>query len=174
MTGVAAVLAGIGLAGTAVALAWLRRRYLVVTVQGESMLPAYRPGERVLVRRTSPGSLHAGHVVVLAGSSHGRHSRGSLGPQPAAAELSLGPRWIIKRVAAVPGDPIPRDTVPALRTAPGTRVPDGRLVVLGDNPDRSHDSRHAGYLAADRLFGVVLRKVGQPLTYSRSSAADRP
>ncbi|MEV1175886.1 S26 family signal peptidase [Nonomuraea sp. NPDC049784] len=158
MTGVAAVLAGIGLAGAAVTLAWLRRRYLVVTVQGESMLPAYLPGERVLVRRTPPGSLHAGQVVVLAGYSHGPRGKGSRGSLP--AEPSPGPRWIIKRVAAVPGDPIPRDTVPALRTAPGTRVPDGRLVVLGDNPDRSHDSRHAGYLAAERLFGVVLRKMG--------------
>ncbi|MEV3986782.1 S26 family signal peptidase [Nonomuraea sp. NPDC049758] len=43
--------------------------------------------------------------------------------------------------------------------APGTRVPDGHLVVLGDNPRRSHDSRRAGYLTADRLLGVVLRKV---------------
>ncbi|WP_214324387.1 S26 family signal peptidase [Nonomuraea sediminis] len=140
----------IALALTAVlVVGWLRRRYLVVTVDGESMLPTYRPGERVLVRRTPPDSLHTGQVVVLSGFTR----PGEL-PVP-------GPRWIIKRVAAVPGDPIPRETVPALRSAPGTRVPAGRLVVLGDNPDRSHDSRHAGYLTADRLFGVVLRKVEQ-------------
>ncbi|MFI6603936.1 S26 family signal peptidase, partial [Nonomuraea sp. NPDC050536] len=81
-------------------------------------------------------------------------------PELAADPINPSPRWIIKRVAAIPGDPIPRDTVPALRTAPGTRVPTGRLVVLGDNPDHSHDSRHTGYLTTDRLFGVVLRKMG--------------
>jgi signal peptidase I len=143
VTGVLVVLAGIGV----LTIVWLRRRYLVVTVHGESMLPTYRPGERVIVRRTPPGSLHAGQVVVLSSST----------PVP-PGEHSI-PAWIIKRVAAVPGDPIPRDTVPALRTAPGTRVPAGRLVVLGDNPSRSHDSRHTGYLTADRLFGVVLRRV---------------
>jgi hypothetical protein len=30
-------------------------------------------------------------------------------------------------------------------------------VVLGDRPDRSYDSRQHGYLAADRLMGVVVR-----------------
>ncbi|NUW38473.1 hypothetical protein HTZ77_44830 [Nonomuraea sp. SMC257] len=125
----------------------VRRRYLVVTVHGESMLPTYRPGERVLVRRARADSLRAGQVVVLS----------DLVP---AGGAELRPRWIIKRVAALPGDPIPRDTVPALRTASGTRVPAGHLVVLGDNPDRSHDSRHSGYLTTDRLYGVVLRTFG--------------
>ncbi|MEV4112456.1 S26 family signal peptidase [Nonomuraea sp. NPDC049695] len=149
-------LALIAVAGVALTVVLLRRRYLVVTVEGESMLPSYRPGERVLVRRTPPDSLRAGQVAVLSGSPHAPS-----GERPSAPdEMSLSPRWIIKRVAAVPGDPIPRDTVPALRTAPGTRVPAGRLVMLGDNPDRSYDSRLAGYMTADRLFGVVLRKLG--------------
>ncbi|MEV4583167.1 S26 family signal peptidase [Nonomuraea jabiensis] len=152
MTGAIAVLAVVGVA---LAVGRLRRRYLVVTVQGESMLPAYRPGERVLVRRTPPGSLRAGQVVVLSGFAQARPGERPRGPQ-------MGPRWIIKRVVAVPGDPIPRDAVPALRAEPGTRVPGGRLVVLGDNPDHSLDSRQSGYLTADRLFGVVLRKIDQP------------
>ncbi|MEU7854286.1 S26 family signal peptidase [Nonomuraea sp. NPDC049141] len=127
----------------------LRRRYMVVTVRGESMLPTYRPGERLVLRRTPPRSLRTGQVVVLTEPGH---------TQPDAP--MSGPHLIIKRVAALPGDPIPRDTVPALRTAPGTRVPAGHLIVLGDNADHSHDSRHSGYLTTDRLLGVVLRKVG--------------
>ncbi|MBN6051026.1 hypothetical protein JYK22_03680, partial [Nonomuraea sp. RK-328] len=121
------------------------------------MLPTYRPGERLVVRRTSARTLRGGQVVVLAGLGHRPRPDGR--PEDGA---ELSPRWIVKRIAAVPGDPIPRDTVPALRAASGTRVPDGHLVVLGDNPDRSHDSRHAGYFTTDRLLGVVLRKVGQP------------
>ncbi|NUW32370.1 hypothetical protein HTZ77_13150 [Nonomuraea sp. SMC257] len=157
MTGGVVVAAAVACVVVALAVVWVRRRYVVVTVQGESMLPTYRPGERLVVRRTPARSLRDGQVVVLAGLGH---RPGPDGRPEEGAELS--PRWIVKRVAAVPGDPIPRDTVPALRTAPGTRVPDGHLVVLGDNPDRSHDSRHAGYMTTDRLLGVVLRKVGQP------------
>ncbi|WP_055480622.1 S26 family signal peptidase [Sphaerimonospora mesophila] len=131
------IVVGLPAAALPVAAVWLRRRYLVVTVRGESMLPTYQPGERVLVRRTSARFLHTGQVVVL-----------------------NGPQQIIKRVAAAPGDPIPKETVPALSTAPGTRVPAGHLVLLGDNPTRSHDSRDSGYFTTDRLVGVVLRKMG--------------
>ncbi|MFI6788790.1 S26 family signal peptidase [Nonomuraea sp. NPDC050383] len=161
----AGALTGAFVLAVVLAVAWLRRRYVVVTVQGESMLPTYRPGERLVVRRTSARSLRRGQVVVLTGLGH-RPARDRVGgvpaPRPAGDEQGMGPRWIIKRVSAVPGDPIPRDTVPPLRTAPGTHVPAGHLVVLGDNPDRSHDSRHSGYMTTDRLLGVVLRKVGQP------------
>ncbi|MEU1836814.1 S26 family signal peptidase [Micromonospora chersina] len=149
----AAALAVALAAGLAGAGWWLRRRYVTVTVDGESMLPTYRPGERLLVRRVAAESLRSGQVVVLSGFGH-RRPAGPPAPEPAG-----GPRWIIKRVAAAPGDPIPRDTVAALRGAPGTRVPDGRVVVLGDNPPRSLDSRQAGYLTTDRLLGVVLRRL---------------
>jgi signal peptidase I len=36
-------------------------------------------------------------------------------------------------------------------------VPAGTLVVLGDNPHASMDSRFFGPVPADRLLGVVLR-----------------
>ncbi|MEV0145236.1 MULTISPECIES: S26 family signal peptidase [unclassified Nonomuraea] len=147
MSAAVALVAVLGLAVALAVVVGVRRRYLVVTVHGESMLPTYQPGERVLVRRARAGSLRTGQVVVLS----------ELVP---AGRAGLRPRWIIKRVAALPGDPIPRDTVPALRVAPGIRVPAGHLVVLGDNPDRSHDSRHSGYLTTDRLYGVVLRSIG--------------
>jgi signal peptidase I len=54
--------------------------------------------------------------------------------------------WMIKRVAALPGD----------LTAKGDRVPPGKFVVLGDNPAGSYDSRVFGYCPADRLLGVVV------------------
>jgi signal peptidase I len=121
----------------------LRRRYAVVAVQGRSMRPTYRAGDRLLVRRTGTGSIRRGQVVVFAESSDAR-------PAPPAG-------WIIKRAIAVPGDPVPQDRVAALRSVTEEYVPAGRIVVIGDNPALSFDSRHFGYVTGDRVLGVVLR-----------------
>ncbi|MGK5552105.1 S26 family signal peptidase [Actinomadura kijaniata] len=117
------------------AAVWLlRRRYLVITVDGSSMSPAHRPGDRLLVRRS--GAVGRGQVVVFADRWR---------------------QWTVKRVAAAPGDPVPRDLVPALRDVPETHVPPGLLVLLGDNAEDSYDSRHYGYVPVTRLFGPVVR-----------------
>ena len=65
--------------------------------------------------------------------------------------------WLIKRVVAVPGDPVPRTTVAALANVDHDVVPEASFVVLGDNPPQSHDSRRYGYVTADRLLGTVIR-----------------
>jgi signal peptidase I len=122
-----------------VALAWLRSRVVVVTVRGDSMAPTLRPGDRVVVRREPLGAITPGTLVVFA--------------RPRTTE----PGWMIKRVIAVPGDPIPRGEVAVLWSYPGNRVPAHRLVVLGDNPEESYDSRHFGYVKEDALLGVVHR-----------------
>lgn len=127
-------------AGAAVTV--LRRRLVVVGVEGNSMEPTLRDGDRVLVRRSSVGSIQRGALVVL--------------EPPVPVD---GVRWLVKRAVALPGDPVPRDTVPALRDVPGQHVPDGCLVVIGDNTDRSHDSRKAGYFPAATLLGVVIRQL---------------
>jgi signal peptidase I len=127
------------------AAAWLvRRRYVAVTVEGESMSPTYPAGSRVLVRRTGPEAIRRGQVVVFTGFPPVLDGRA---------------RFVIKRAAAVPGDPVPRDTVPALRSVPEQHIPPRRLVVLGDRPDHSYDSRQYGYLAAERIMGVVVRSL---------------
>ena len=151
LTGAALLAAALG--GTAL---WLRGRYVAVTIDGRSMLPTHRPGERLLVRRTTARAVRTGQVVVLGGFG-GPHPAGRRGRATSAPDE--GPTWIIKRVAAVPGDPVPRATVPALAGAPGDQVPPGHLVLLGDNPPYSRDSRQAGYFTADRLLGVVVRRM---------------
>jgi signal peptidase I len=123
-----------GLAAAGILLAWARRRWLVVTVDGISMQPAYVPGDRLLVRRTNLWSIRRGQVVVI------------------AATGLIDVDMLVKRVAALPGDPVPPG-VP--ERAPV--VPANHFVVLGDNTAASHDSRALGCIPARALVGVVLR-----------------
>lgn len=120
------------LAAAAGAVLLLRRRFVAVRVEGPSMEPTLRTGDLVLVRRIPLDRVRRGQVVVVA--------------RPAAPGH---PRWLVKRVFAIPGDPVPR----------AGRVPPGSLFVLGDNPDRSYDSRQFGYFGADALIGAVVRRM---------------
>jgi signal peptidase I len=128
----AAVLAVLGF------LAWRHSRgHLVVTVHGPSMLPTYPAGDRLLIRRVGLPAVQRGDVVVLTKLN---------GPAGGRPEL------IIKRAVAIPGEPVPAGIPVAERV-----VPPGRLVVLGDNPNASYDSRRAGYFGASTVVGVVVR-----------------
>lgn len=137
------------------AIALLRRKLMAVTVRGISMEPAYHDGDRVLVHCGMPFA--PGQVVVVeqpapGGGWHGR---------PASVKNDVnGRRWLIKRVTAVPGDPVPRGLVPALAHVPESRVPTGMVVLLGDNRRVSLDSQDLGYFPEDRVLGAVLRQVG--------------
>ncbi|WUJ17659.1 S26 family signal peptidase [Streptomyces sp. NBC_00390] len=124
----------------------IRKSFLVVAVQGSSMAPTLRDGERVVVRRRPLARVSRGDVVVLKPP----HTSG-----PYATDHD-GAGWNIKRVAAVPGEPVPDGTAGA---GPRTTVPPGSLVVLGDNPD-SIDSRHRGFFPGDQLLGTAVRRLG--------------
>ncbi len=117
-----------------------RGRLLVVTVRGVSMEPTYSAGDRLLVRRSGLDRVRTGEVVVVRVAG-------------AAPDDPTGGR-MVKRAVAVPGDP-----VPAQIPLPDPVVPAGRLLVLGDNPARSNDSRRLGYIPADALIGVVVRPI---------------
>jgi len=127
---VISVMAG-GIAVLVAGTAWLQLGWLVVTVIGPSMQPTLRPGDHLLVRRRPIRRIRAGQIVVL-DTDH---------------EL------IIKRVAAVPGDPVPS----GLDLCSADRVPAGRLVLLGDNTNSSIDSRTHGYYDGACLVGVAVR-----------------
>jgi signal peptidase I len=131
-----------------------RRRYLVVTVRGSSMSPAYDDAARILVRRargTRTGTPRRGEVVVL---------------RPPVAELAGISPLLVKRVAAVPGDEVPPDF---RRAVPLPVVPLGRLLVRGDN-DRSADSRSFGLVDAGLIVGTVIRQYRGP---ARPAAGSR-
>jgi signal peptidase I len=163
----------------------LRRRYVSVTVRGESMEPTLRLvggpgslgvprneraqyGDRVLADRTRVGDIRVGDVVVL---EPGRprqdlamhRSRTSIAESTNGQSSTTPPScnrtayWMIKRVVAVPGDPVPRGSVPSRHAAPNAVVPRGRLVVIGDNASASSDSRQLGYFRIEQVLGVVRR-----------------
>lgn len=124
----------------------VRRAIAVVAVTGQSMEPALTAGDRVIVRRTGLQAVRAGQIVVV-------EAPGAWTGPPAGRDLRRD--WMIKRAAAIPGDPLPAG-LPAM-LAGDARVPAGKLVVLGDNPESSMDSRSLGYVPGDRLLGVVTR-----------------
>jgi len=147
---VASTLALAGLTG------WARRRFVMVTVLGESMVPTFAHGDRVLVRRVGLDRTRTGDVVVAA---WGAPVRGGPFPFPIAepepgVPPALAP-WVVKRLVAGPGDPVPG----AMRAAvPDDTVPDGRFLLIGDNASASTDSREFGYAHAEYLLGVVVRE----------------
>lgn len=152
MTGAAIAVA----TAAAVLVVWLRRRYVVIEVDGRSMQPTLHEGDRVLVRRRPLRRIRTGDIVVVENPKHHRNGR-RLG-SPARHT------WMIKRAVAVPGDPVPASLAATVSVAAGALVPDDRLLVLGDNTVASFDSRSYGYLSGDRVLGVVVRRydVGVP------------
>ncbi|MGS2644341.1 S26 family signal peptidase [Streptosporangium sp. LJ11] len=161
------------LAAGAAAVFWARRNLLVAIISGASMHPTHRPGDKVLVRRLPSDRIRTGDIVVadivavpeyVAAPSYGGirraarpgvagtgRRRGAVPPWKSSP--GSAPSRVVKRVAAVQGDPVPA-SVP--RRAGETSVPGGCLVLLGDNPGQSLDSRHFGYVSATDVVGKVV------------------
>lgn len=149
---------------------WSRSRLLIVTVEGPSMLPTYDDGDRLLVRRLSGRQPRVGQVVLAEvpwsqieiPSIPAPDLQPSAGPAqtvtplvPPGAGGSVGePLRVVKRVAAVAGEPAP---VQAGQHEPV--VPAGMVMLLGDNPSDSNDSREFGHVPAEAVVGVVVRRL---------------
>ncbi|TDC57172.1 S26 family signal peptidase [Actinomadura sp. KC345] len=151
-----AVAAAAAVAGAAALIVWLRRRFAVIDVDGPSMQPTLYEGDRVLVRRRPVRRVRTGDIVVVESKVRPGTRRGP-GVAASAGRSLSGRTWVIKRAAAVPGDPVPASVAASLPSGAESPVPDGHLLVLGDNATRSLDSRHYGYLRSDGVLGVVVR-----------------
>jgi len=181
-----AVLVGLTvLVGLAAGAAVLRRRVAIVAVVGPSMQPALMTGDRVLVRRARIGELRRGQIVVIEVPDADGRWPAEPPRWPPRQRQPGRDQWMIKRVAAVPGDrrpagmtrvapdgaAVPPDGAAVLPDGPavlpdgaavlpdGPAVPPDRFAVLGDNAANSLDSRKIGYIPAERLLGVMVRQL---------------
>ncbi|MFJ5719222.1 S26 family signal peptidase [Streptomyces sp. NPDC093149] len=146
MTAAAPVLLALaGLLVLAAALFLARGRLVAVTVRGYSMAPTLMPGDRILMlrggRRVATGRVA---VVVAPHPEHGWNCPTSTAPDS----------WYVKRIVAVAGEPVPHWA----GRCPGTHVPPGMLVLLGERPG-SMDSKQLGYCPEDKLIGTVLLRL---------------
>jgi signal peptidase I len=132
----------------------------VVIVEGSSMEPSLHDGDRVLAHRRPPQPIARGDVIVVE-RPDGYHQWN--GEPPARLHRSRG--WMIKRVAAAPGDAVP-DGIPVSDRV----VPPRRFVLLGDNGAKSYDSRLVGYFPAERILGVFVRRMSRHDDKRRSLA----
>ena len=126
------------------------RRWTVVRVHGGSMEPTLHDGDVLLARRLCGDAPHRGDIVVLRRPRSVAPPPGSVVVHSGASAVSGSP-WLIKRVAAVPGDPAP----------PGVPCPDpvpsGMVVVLGDRPGL--DSRLFGPTPIAAIHATVVRTI---------------
>jgi signal peptidase I len=129
--------------------------YQTSTVEGGSMLPNLRPGDKMLATKGYSAPIR-GEIVLL----HRIDAQGV-------------PHDVVKRIIAIPGDTIEiRDDVAWVNGArepdvgqlvapaygvsiAAQRVPPGRVYVMGDNRPVSLDSRDIGTLPAHDIQGRV-------------------
>ncbi len=135
----------------------IRRRYLIVSVSGSSMEPTLRAGQGVLARRCSGCQVRAGDVVIVQDVE-------GLDPGPGrkpltAKQIGRSAPHLIKRVLARAGDPVPHEQIPALRDTAEVQIPQGRIVLIGDNSLSSNDSRHHGYYLEQHIIGKMIRRL---------------
>jgi signal peptidase I len=115
------------------------------------MWPTLASGDRLLVRRGKRG-VAKGRIVVLWRDAVDTLPSDAPGVVAAKVRDERGRSLVVKRVAATPGDAVPK----SVRAMVGVDVtPEGALVVLGDNTV-SADSRDWGFVSIDALEGVAI------------------
>ncbi len=146
--------AAAALCGAAVGVLALRRGWFRVAVAGESMSPALRPGDFLVLRRGGPpsGARAFGRIV--------------------AAEAPGG-RLVLKRVIGLPGEslrvgtavqingrvllePYAHGATPPHQFRGLNRLGDDEYFLIGDARDASTDSRDFGPVARSAIMGVVV------------------
>lgn len=135
-------------------VAIIRSRVTLVLVDGLSMQPALRDRSRVLVLRSGAWLLRR-RMIVLA--RHPNLDAGLIGHPDACGHLYTP--FVIKRIAAVEGDPVPGLALPGAKVSCSdlskSCVPPGYVYLVGDAP-ACEDSRVWGPVASSLVIGTVI------------------
>ncbi len=155
------LLAALGLVAgprTATSATGLRRRYMWLTMQGVSMLPALHNGEKLKVDRTA--------------YSHATPQRGDIVIFPPPV-MHIGMRFLVKRVVGLPGEEIlirnghvyidgKKLSEPYVQNPAGyfylaERTSADSYFLLGDNRNNSEDSHLLGAVPLRKIGGKVIQ-----------------
>lgn len=146
-------MAAVLLLALVLAVRWFRRAFVAVEVAGESMTPALRPGEYLLLRRAElpEGEAAFGRIVAMRDRS-GRLLLKRVVGLPgeslrAGADVQINGRALVEPYAN--GESTPAQYRGVQRLAPGEHF------LLGDRRDASTDSRDFGAVHHSRIEGVA-------------------
>ena len=121
--------------------------FSVFSVQGKSMEPGLKQGDRILVFKCAyQAYLKRGQIVILSLPD----SKDSF-PRNIRIEDK---RLLIKRLVGLAGD---KDIIQVHLAEPN---PDRHVFVLGYHPE-SRDSRHWGSIPLDSIHGIVIERLGK-------------
>lgn len=136
----------------------------LVQVRGPSMLPSYTDGQILFVNRLAyglQGPIIGDYWWIWKAPNFG---------DPVVVKRPESGDWVVKRVAGLPGTPV---TIEDHRLNLGSqqillspaqeywlsscsKVPDDSVFLLGDNLDRSQDSRDWGFVPLKNVLGRAL------------------
>jgi signal peptidase I len=131
----------------------VRSWLLIVEVKGDSMEPRLVAGDRVLAIRTSARVLAVGDVVVARPPNSNWAWKSAL----AADSLHQLPKYVVKRVAGLPGYRPPGDPHSTNLRPP---VPPNHVYLVGE-ADASVDSRFWGPVPYSHVVGRVVLRLGR-------------
>ena len=119
---------------------FLYMNFHTAVVEGVSMLPTFKTGQKVLVSKAYwlVGPIKKHDILVV-------HDKNITG-------------YMIKRVFALEGEEVPWQYAPeGFRLADGTyKVPEGQIYLMGDNRGYSEDCRKIGAVPLEKVVGKVI------------------